>query len=37
MELGVLIKGGGKPRQVEMVFESLIAEGTLSRVQPGDL
>ncbi len=34
MELGVLIHGGRGPRQIEVVFESLIAEGTLSRVQP---
>ncbi len=34
MELGVLINGGRGPRQIEVVFESLIAEGTLSRVQP---
>jgi hypothetical protein len=37
MELGVLINGGMGPRQIEVVFESLIAEGTLSRVQPGDV
>ncbi len=34
MERGVLINGGREPRQIEVVFESLIAEGTLSRVQP---
>ncbi len=37
MELGVLIYGGSGPRQVELVFESLVAEGTLSRVQTGDV
>ncbi len=37
MELGVLINGGSGPRQVELVFESLVAEGALSRVQPGDV
>ncbi|HKM53806.1 MAG TPA: phospholipase D-like domain-containing protein, partial [Isosphaeraceae bacterium] len=37
MELGVLINGGRGPRQIEVVFESLIAEGTLSRVQTGDV
>ncbi len=37
MELGVLINGGRGPRQIEMVFESLIAEGTLSRVQTGEM
>ncbi len=37
MELGVLINGGRGPRQIEVVFEPLIAEGTLSRVQTGDV
>ena len=37
MELGVLINGGRGPRQIEVVFESLIAEGTLTRVQTGDV
>jgi len=37
MELGVLINGGRGPRQIEVVFESLIAEETLSRVQTGDV
>jgi len=37
MELGVLIHGGRGPRQVEMLFESLITEGSLSRVQTGDV
>jgi len=37
VELGVLINGGRGPRQIEVVFESLIAEGTLSRVQTGDV
>jgi len=32
MELGVLITGGRSPHQIEAVFETLIAEGTLSRV-----
>ena len=37
MELGVLINGGSGPRQIEVVFESLIADGTLSRVHTGDV
>ncbi len=37
MELGVLINGGRGPRLIEVVFESLIAAGTLSRVQTGDV
>src|SRR5208283_1031887 len=37
MELGVLINGGRGPRQIEVVFESLIADGTLSRVHTGDV
>ncbi len=32
MELGLLITGGKSPRQIETLFETLVASGTLSRV-----
>ena len=32
LELGVLITGGRSPHQIEEVFETLITEGTMSRV-----
>jgi phosphatidylserine/phosphatidylglycerophosphate/cardiolipin synthase-like enzyme len=37
MELGLLISGGRPPRQIEAVFESLITQGTFTKVQAGDL
>ena len=36
MELGVLITGGHAPQEIAKVFESLIDQGTLSRVGYGE-